>query len=628
MLFKFADKHTSGTRLGLFTLRDEPDDTGISSRRPISLFAAKKNIELSSESKPPSVAATLRSEATLAEIACQDENTQKRKYPEKVVKPDLSLIKKTEESNKENGKKRKVDYRFNTTRSEEEQEQRRSELKAVVDKFIADSNLSTYELPADLNGHDRKLIHEIASELSLEHESIGSGKKRHIVLKKHGSSGSPVSRKNTDMLPRRDVLPGERPISPPTSIKTKKILTPSKPPTSSINNSASNINNSEPKNDKTSIKKQPKTRAFSKLFEGVKFVISGYQNPLRSEIRQKALDMGAKYSADWDNTCTHLVCAFVNTPKFNQVRKQSRNAKIVKSNWIEICYKDKIRYPWRRHCLDPSDKNAEESEEEIWDEKTCKTADKNNATVTSGAMKQGKIDDDPYDKDTDDEIEDVLRESNNMQNASITSVVENKERIDDDPYDKDTDEEIDEVLRESRINEEKRSVNLKENATPCLLKESSPPKREIIDDSDDAYNADTDIDEDSEQNTDSSCVKPDIKQENVFGNTSNSINDRAKVEQHQDLFLNLTFLLYGVCSEDETRRMKKCILGSGGAIKKFMSPQIDYIISLNDSSDWDRNMELALKDNSNVKIAKSQFISDCYRDQELLKDKKYFIVKK
>ena len=269
MLHKFTDKQTSGTRLGLFTLKDEPDDTEISCRRPISLFAEKKKNELSSESKPPSVAATLRSEATLAEIACQDENTQKRKYPEKVVKPDLSLIKKPEESNKENGKKRKVDYRFNTSRSDEEQEQRRSELKAIVDKFVADSNLTTYELPADLNGHDRKLVHELASELFLEHESVGSGKKRHIVLKKQGSSGIPASRKNNDMLPRRDLLPGERPLSPPTSIEKKKILTPRKPPSSSINNSASNIDNSKPKSDKTCIKKQPKTKTFSKFLMGL-----------------------------------------------------------------------------------------------------------------------------------------------------------------------------------------------------------------------------------------------------------------------------------------------------------------------------------------------------------------------
>ncbi|CAB4060184.1 XRCC1 [Lepeophtheirus salmonis] len=63
-----------------------------------------------------------------------------------------------------------------------------------------------------------------------------------------------------------------------------------------------------------------KTAPFRKLFSGVVFVISGFQNPLRSEIRSKALAMGAVYSGYWNTTCTHLICAFTNTPKFNQVK--------------------------------------------------------------------------------------------------------------------------------------------------------------------------------------------------------------------------------------------------------------------------------------------------------------------
>lgn len=53
--------------------------------------------------------------------------------------------------------------------------------------------------------------------------------------------------------------------------------------------------------------KEIKYKPFNKLMEGVTFVISGYQNPERGVIRQKALDMGAKYKADWDDTCTHLM---------------------------------------------------------------------------------------------------------------------------------------------------------------------------------------------------------------------------------------------------------------------------------------------------------------------------------
>lgn len=53
--------------------------------------------------------------------------------------------------------------------------------------------------------------------------------------------------------------------------------------------------------------KRPTYKPFQELMRGVIFTISGFQNPLRGDIRSKALAMGAKYKPDWDNTCTHLV---------------------------------------------------------------------------------------------------------------------------------------------------------------------------------------------------------------------------------------------------------------------------------------------------------------------------------
>jgi BRCA1 C Terminus (BRCT) domain. len=50
-----------------------------------------------------------------------------------------------------------------------------------------------------------------------------------------------------------------------------------------------------------------RTKPFSKLLEGVTFVISGFENPLRSDLRNQALEMGAYYKANWDGSCTHLV---------------------------------------------------------------------------------------------------------------------------------------------------------------------------------------------------------------------------------------------------------------------------------------------------------------------------------
>lgn len=95
-------------------------------------------------------------------------------------------------------------------------------------------------------------------------------------------------------------------------------------PKSPTNKFASFISDSNPSTSKTSLpqapkmsnlkkspapkkKKEPQYKPFDKLLEGVVFVMSGYQNPERGILRQKALDLGARYKGDWDNTCTHLM---------------------------------------------------------------------------------------------------------------------------------------------------------------------------------------------------------------------------------------------------------------------------------------------------------------------------------
>ncbi|XP_003490802.1 DNA repair protein XRCC1 [Bombus impatiens] len=110
--------------------------------------------------------------------------------------------------------------------------------------------------------------------------------------------------------------------------------------------------------------KEPK-KSFSKLFEDVSFSLSGYVNPQRDEIRKKALQMGARYIADPNTTnkrCTHLICAFKNTPKYQQLKGHS---KIVSHTFVEKCFSEKIRFPWRRYALDTKDSAEPESEEEI-----------------------------------------------------------------------------------------------------------------------------------------------------------------------------------------------------------------------------------------------------------------------
>ena len=104
---------------------------------------------------------------------------------------------------------------------------------------------------------------------------------------------------------------------------------------------ATSIENKKPEKDPP--RKMRLRKKFDELLEGVSFSLSGYVNPQRDEIRRKALKMGAKYIADpntTDKLCTHLICAFKNTPKSQQLKGYS---KIVSHKFIEDCFDKKRR---------------------------------------------------------------------------------------------------------------------------------------------------------------------------------------------------------------------------------------------------------------------------------------------
>ncbi|XP_029665938.1 DNA repair protein XRCC1 isoform X2 [Formica exsecta] len=106
-------------------------------------------------------------------------------------------------------------------------------------------------------------------------------------------------------------------------------------------------------------------KLFKELFSDATFSLSGYINPQRDEIRRKALSMGARYIPDPNTTnkkCTYLICAFKNTPKYQQFKNHT---KIVSHVFIEECFDKKIRFPWRQYALNQKDKSQPESEEEI-----------------------------------------------------------------------------------------------------------------------------------------------------------------------------------------------------------------------------------------------------------------------
>ncbi|KAJ8945094.1 hypothetical protein NQ318_005274 [Aromia moschata] len=195
-------------------------------------------------------------------------------------------------------------------------------------------------------------------------------------------------------------------------------------------------------------KKILKTKPFTRLLDDVVLVISGIQNPDRANLRTSALAMGAKYKPDWDTTSTHLICAFANTPKFNQVKGKG---KIVTRKWVEDCYSQRKRLPWRRYALDKADAAKNESEDEICEEikgnsppqeraDNDSEGDYNEGSDTEERivriqelqrLKEQKRENNLYISDTDDEG--VLQNKNNKANSVYSADTDEEEKPEKQP---------------------------------------------------------------------------------------------------------------------------------------------------------------------------------------------------
>ncbi|XP_008304539.1 DNA-binding protein SMUBP-2 [Stegastes partitus] len=88
------------------------------------------------------------------------------------------------------------------TSSQTEQEQNKSrynEIRQQVESFMKDLNQRELQFPSSFNSHDRLLVHQIAEELGLVHESKGEGSGRCIT----------VSRSHLESTPAEEPTPKE-----------------------------------------------------------------------------------------------------------------------------------------------------------------------------------------------------------------------------------------------------------------------------------------------------------------------------------------------------------------------------------------------------------------------------------
>jgi len=328
--------------------------------------------------------------------------------------------------------------------------------------------------------------------------------------------------------------------------------------------------------------KPRKFAPFSDLLKGVVFTISGFQNPLRGQIRQKALEMGAKYTGDWNNSCTHLICAFANTPKFNQVVGKGT---IVKKEWVEECHTQRKRLPWRRFCLDRRDEGKEESEEETWE--------------------QGD------DCDTDEEIEKIKMEEQREKEQKIKHSTASSSKTTD-PYECDTDEEIEKIKYEELVEKEKLAKQVKKKK---LEEERSTEKQEYASN---AYDCDTDSENDELATNGNNSIDPydvetDIDDEEIvklLPKTSKLILGCLP-----DFFKRLKFYLHGNFQPDERKLVERYIVGCGGKVEQYMREEVKVVITHNS---WEAMFEDARSVSSMVEFVRPEWVFKCTDEGKLI----------
>lgn len=194
--------------------------------------------------------------------------------------------------------------------------------------------------------------------------------------------------------------------------------------------------------------------AFNRIMEGVVFVLSGFQNPFRGELREKAIEMGAKYRPDWTPDATHLICAFANTPKYSQVK--AAGGIIVRKEWVMDCHKRKQTISYKRYLMDGAESSSEsemEADDHSDEEANAKIPQKTQVTPKKAPEKKdndeyggstdldeaGADDDDESAVDTEDELQRVEKENRQKKAAAVKAVKQEE----DDPYGGSTDENTD-----------------------------------------------------------------------------------------------------------------------------------------------------------------------------------------
>ncbi|XP_055408788.1 DNA repair protein XRCC1 isoform X6 [Bubalus kerabau] len=313
-----------------------------------------------------------------------------------------------------------------------------------------------------------------------------------------------------------------------------------------------------------------------KILQGVVVVLSGFQNPFRSELRDKALELGAKYRPDWTPDSTHLICAFANTPKYSQVL--GLGGRIVRKEWVLDCHRMRRRLPSRRYLMAGSGSSSE-------DEGGSHSGDSGNEAPkaprkrpqTKAKPPQAAGPSSPQRPPTPEETKPAspgAQEDNDDTEA---------EQSGQDNGAEDSGDTEDELRRVAEQKEERQPPGQEENG-------------------EDPYAGSTDENTDHEGPPES----PDLP-----------------VPELPDFFQGKRFFLYGEFPGDERRTLRRYVTAFNGELEDYMSERVQFVIT---AQEWDPSFEEALTDNPSLVFVRPRWIYSCNEKQKLLPHQLYGVV--
>ncbi|XP_028405454.1 DNA repair protein XRCC1-like [Dendronephthya gigantea] len=345
---------------------------------------------------------------------------------------------------------------------------------------------------------------------------------------------------------------------------------------------------------------QKREIATNQILKDVIFVLSGFKNPERSNFRDKAMSMGARYRGDWDKACTHLICAFINTPKYSQV-KATGKGKIVSQKWVHECLNKRKRLPEKRYKLhgdDDSDDDSTEEEVEIPEQEDH--SDKARPTISNCTEQKASSSHRQDEMTTQKKEESILpnADSNAPPVASIENKVNNMDNPEESLDSEDKTQIIDDEILDSDYDTEDEIARISKDET-------------------DPYNCSTECESDDDDD-DSKKLNRKLKDK-----TTPPKSPKLDLLNLPDFFSKMTFFLHGEFDSDERRILVRYITAYDGELEEYMSENVKYVIT---NEDWDDNFDEALVDNSSLTFVRPKWIFSCHDKRSFVPFQPYIVV--